>query len=470
MKKRLLSIAICFVLLAGLLAGIAMPVYAEEEVDGENVKLALGDTTWQENYKYFLNFTMEEIVLKKYIGSEENVVIPEKAVVGGATYNVRLNNDCTEFFSGCKSVKTVDFSALNTRNVVDTTRMFEYCDNLTGITGFNTFNVTKMSSMFHNCESLTSSGVSGLDTRNVTNMNYMFEGCTSLEKIPDFDTRNVTGMSGMFYKCSNLSDVNSNTLNTHNVQYMDEMFYFCTGLTSANLSSWDTRNVKSMDGMFYCCENLKEADLSGFNTSKVTDMDEMFVGCDSIENLNISTWDVSNVKTMIRIFSGSDIKHLDISGWNLGNVEDATNALVSCYKLEIIEIPTNLKVDSDFGYWYYKQVKFARADDPTVIYTALPKEEKESFTIVRVKDGDDDGMIIDGGSDDGSEVTIYSDLNMDGTTASAGSDSTVAKSTTSTAKVKSPKTDDAFPIVAVTLIIIATGVIGVITYRRRKIH
>ncbi len=37
-------------------------------------------------------------------------------------------------------------------------------------------------------------------------------------------------------------------------------------------------------------------------------------------------------------------------------------------------------------------------------------------------------------------------------------------------KVKSPKTDDAFPIAAVTLIIIATGVIGVITYRRRKIH
>ena len=39
MKKRLLSIAICFVMLAGLLAGIAMPIYAEEEVDGENVKL-----------------------------------------------------------------------------------------------------------------------------------------------------------------------------------------------------------------------------------------------------------------------------------------------------------------------------------------------------------------------------------------------------------------------------------------------
>ena len=68
MKKRLLSIAICFVMVAVLLAGVALPIYAEEEYDEGNVKLAPGDTTWQENYKYFLNFTMEEIVLKKYIG------------------------------------------------------------------------------------------------------------------------------------------------------------------------------------------------------------------------------------------------------------------------------------------------------------------------------------------------------------------------------------------------------------------
>jgi len=469
MKKRLLSIAICFVMVAGLLAGIALPIYAEEEYDGENVKLALGDTTWQENYKYFLNFTMEEIVLKKYIGSEENVVIPAKAVVGGATYNVRLNNDCTEFFSDCKSVKTVDFSALNTRNVVDTTRMFEYCDNLTGITGFNTFNVTKMASMFHNCGSLTSSTVSGLDTRNVTNMNSMFAGCTSLEKIPDFDTRNVTGMYNMFAYCNSLTNIDSNTLDTHNVETMGSMFHWCQGLTSANLSNWDTRNVESMDGMFYLCENLKEVDVSGFNTSKVTDLDDMFYACRSLENLDVSTWDVRNVTTMHRTFCACGVRYLDLSGWNLGKVEYAKEALDPCSRLDTIEIPTNLKADIEFGYWYYKQVKFARADDPTVIYTSLPKEQKESFTIVRVKDDEDDGM-INYDVDDGSEVTIYSDLNMDGTTASAGSDSTVAKSTTSTAKVKSPKTDDAFPIVAVTLIIIVTGIIGVITYRRRKIH
>ena len=468
MKKRLLSIAICFVMLAGLLAGIALPIYAEEEYDGENVKLALGDTTWQENYKYFLNFTMEEIVLKKYIGSEENVVIPAKAVVGGATYNVRLNNDCTEFFSDCKSVKTVDFSALNTRNVVDTTRMFEYCDNLTGITGFNTFNVTKMASMFHNCESLTSSTVSGLDTRNVTNMNSMFAGCTSLEKIPDFDTRNVTGMSGMFAYCNSLTNIDSNTLDTHNVETMGSMFYYCEGITSVHLNNFDTRNVESMESMFWQCTNLEEADLTGFNTSNVKDMSYMFENCWRLKNLNVSTWDVRNVTNIYRIFKSCGVKYLDLSNWNFGNVTNADLSFVYT-GLETIEIPINLKEDAEFGYSNYKQVKFARADDPSVIYTSLPKEQKESFTIVRVKDDEDDGM-INYDVDDGSEVTIYSDLNMDGTTASAGSDSTVAKSTTSTAKVKSPKTDDAFPIVAVTLIIIVTGIIGVITYRRRKIH
>ena len=63
--------------------------------------------------------------------------------------------------------------------------MFSGCYGLTSLdlTGWNTSNVTDMSSMFSNCRSLTSLDLTEWDTSNVTSMSYMLYYCGDLTSI-----------------------------------------------------------------------------------------------------------------------------------------------------------------------------------------------------------------------------------------------------------------------------------------------
>ena len=83
--------------------------------------------------------------------------------------------------------------------------MFDNCSQLTSldVTGFDTSNVTNMSSMFDNCSQLTSIDVTGFDTSNVTNMYKMFYGCSQLTSldVTNFSMSkisNVMNISRMF--------------------------------------------------------------------------------------------------------------------------------------------------------------------------------------------------------------------------------------------------------------------------------
>ena len=71
------------------------------------------------------------------------------------------------------------------------------------------------------------------------------------------------------------------------------------------------------------------------NTSAVTSMYYMFYGCKSLTNITaLANWNVFNVTTMSYIFYGcSSLTTLDISRWDTGKVNYASNFLDSCSKL-----------------------------------------------------------------------------------------------------------------------------------------
>ena len=60
-----------------------------------------------------------------------------------------------------------------------------------------------MSKMFYNCKSLKNLNLSNFDTKNVTDMSKMFYGCKSLNNLDltNFDTKKVTNMKRMFNGC-----------------------------------------------------------------------------------------------------------------------------------------------------------------------------------------------------------------------------------------------------------------------------
>ena len=203
-------------------------------------------------------------------------------------------------FSECYSLKDINLSNFNAKNVTNMEHMFSGCCSLTSInlSNFNIQNVTYMQCMFSRCSSLKDINLSNFNTQNVTNMCYMFSECKSLTSInlSNFNTQNVTNMQGMFFGCSSLKDINLSNFNTQNVTDMKSMFCGCSSLTSINLSNFNTQNVTNMQSMFFGCSSLTSINLSNFNAKNVTDMSCMFDGCSSLtkEKIIVSDYRIKN--------------------------------------------------------------------------------------------------------------------------------------------------------------------------------
>ena len=245
-----------------------------------------------------------------------------------------------EAFYGCKSLRSIDLSGLDTSNVAD------------------------MSSMFEGCSSLASLDLSPLDTSKVTSMSSMFEGCSSLASLDlsSFDTSSVISMcpadryshgEGMFSGCSSLKSLDLSSFDTSNVQGMSSMFEGCSKLSSLDLSSFDTSKVAQMRGMFSGCSSLKSLDLSSLDTSNVQGMYSMFEGCSKLSSLDLSSFDTSKVTNMSSMFEGClRLETLNLSSFNAGNVVDMSSMFEDCQSLKTISFPTVLdtpRVTNFFG-------------------------------------------------------------------------------------------------------------------------
>ena len=79
-----------------------------------------------------------------------------------------------------------------------------------------------------------------------------------------------------------------------------------------------------MFNMFNRCTSLRSLDVSEWDVSNVNDMNNMFGNCVSLRTLDVSGWDVSNVTNMKYMFYGCKSLHTDIRKWKIrtNNVND----------------------------------------------------------------------------------------------------------------------------------------------------
>ena len=232
-----------------------------------------------------------------------------------------------------------DDSFANCTSITSTAGWFYDCNNLqtiTGISNFNTENVTDMSYMFFYCYSMTSLDLSSLSTGNVVNMSSMFQECHGLKSVDlsNFNTENVTNMSAMFSGCWALNGLDLSSFNTANVTDMSEMFFGCEGLTSLDISNFNTENVASMFSMFCHCEALTSLDLSNFNTENVTNMGSMFRNCNSLWVLDLSSFNtknVTNMNNMFEVYGNSKLKTIfvDEEKWSTESLTKIDNNMFS---------------------------------------------------------------------------------------------------------------------------------------------
>lgn len=244
-------------------------------------------------------------------------------------------------------------------NVTDISAMFGYCEALTAdqlkgiLSKFDFSKITDMSNLFVGCtfESFDFSGITNFNTQNVTDMSLMFCNCKQLQNIDltGLDTRSVTSMHMMFSGCESLVSINVGMFNTAKVEDMEFMFNNCKNLTTISgldADNFNTSNVTKMGYMFSYCNNLTSFDVSGLETNSVTDMSDMFKNCSSITNLNLSNFVTNSVKSITGLFQGcSSLTTLDISNFNTENVTSSSNIFTGCSSLKEIDLRSFSKMD-----------------------------------------------------------------------------------------------------------------------------
>ena len=237
--------------------------------------------------------------------------------------------------------------------------------------------LTDISFMFSDCSSLLNiSGISNWNTANITKMNNIFSGCSNLLNLPDisnWDVSNVIDMSNMFSNCSLIKNI-------------------------PNISNWNTKNVINMSNMFYNCSSLITLpDLSKWNTSEVKDMSCMFSKCKSLNKLpNISKWNISKVNLMNRMFSEclalSEIP--DITIWDFKNVKKYRNMFQGCSKIvNLRQLYLNIIRNDDLKFFPQIKLRFNDICNITEKLIFNLKQEiknlikEDNFSIIEIKKG-----------------------------------------------------------------------------------
>jgi len=305
-------------------------------------------------------------------------------------------------FYGCYALKSLDLSKFDTSNVTDMNSMFSECKSLTSLdlSKFNTSKVRGMIAMFSGCSSLESLDLSSFKTPNVTNMRDMFYGCSALESLDlsKFYTSNVTDMLGMFRSCFALESLDLSSFNTSNVTDMSYMFDYCGTLTSLDLSKFNTSNVESMEKMFRYCDNLKEVKFgTSFSVEKVSNMAGIFAFCEKLETLDLSKLKTtSNLKDMMGMFEECRaLSSVDLSGFDTSCVTNMAVVFYSCTNLSSIKFGekfTTKKVESMesmFQFTDVTELDLSTFDISNLEKTWLMFASCSKLTTIYVKEGTD---------------------------------------------------------------------------------
>ena len=249
-----------------------------------------------------------------------------------------------EMFRKCNKIKTLNVSNFKTDNVTNMSYMFEECyelEQIYGLDNFNTSNVTSMSAMFNCCRNLTELNVSNFNTANVTNMQSMFDNCYAVKTldVSHFNTSKVTNMACMFRYCKALDGLNVSDWDVSKVLNSGRMFLECNVLTTLDVENWKFPLNEHTEYMFNGCGLLEKLDVSNWLTGQVKNMYFMFNGCKSLNTIDVSGWDTSNVTDMGGMFSyGCAVTELDCSGWNTSNVTNMSNMFRDATKLTKLNV------------------------------------------------------------------------------------------------------------------------------------
>lgn len=318
-------------------------------------------------WNYDVNEKTKTVTLRKYIGSDLNVVVPNKVKISNAEYGIVVgktgdrgkngvfaknsqitsvqfengvkfeDNNMQYAFAKCRKLQSVTGIP---DSVVNLKSVFWDCSSLERFSDWpRNKNLKDISSAFYGCTALKE--VADLP-ESAIDLSYIFAGCTNLLEIPDIPSKaeylngafqdcisitmapeipaSAKGISYAFSGCSNLEKAPSIPKKIKNIAgYLKG----CVKVTSApSIPS----GVTNMEETFSGCENLIK---SPKIPSGVTNLNETFAGCKKLKNPPVLP---GNIKSLYYTFSGctsmTDAPKIPVT------VRDLTNTFSDCESLE----------------------------------------------------------------------------------------------------------------------------------------
>ena len=118
--------------------------------------------------------------------------------------------------------------------------------------------------------------------------------------------------------------------------------YFADQKVDVNMiENLDTSNVTNMDSMFDDAKfDSDSLDLSSWDVSNVEDMSYMFQCC-SIKYLDLSNWNLNNIKRMPCMFYDcNNLEYLNVDNWDMSNVESLSYVFTTCHNIKKLDLST----------------------------------------------------------------------------------------------------------------------------------
>lgn len=224
-------------------------------------------------------------------------------------------------------------------------------------------NITDWSHFFSKLPVMEYLDLSPYPIDNATKLEYLFANDFMLKSVTGFEigagaqsgiSSLAKSFEGMFYRCESLSSFDGEIINTHGVENLKEMFAYCRRLKKLSTGHWRTMQCKTMAGMFKGCEKLEEIDVSKWDVSNVEDFSSLFEGCTKLRGMkwlyNYSTservysgvpdtraWVTPKAKTTSYMFKRCiNMQEIDLSKFDMRNVENAQGMFQDCYNLRNI--------------------------------------------------------------------------------------------------------------------------------------
>ena len=147
--------------------------------------------------------------------------------------------------------------------------------------------------------------LNNVDASEASDLSSLFENDSSLKELDltSWDTISNRDMNSMFKNDTKLARINLNNFRTDSVFDFSHMFEGDAALTTLNLANWKTGNVKNMSYMFNGIATTELPDIVSWQTYNVTNMSYMFRD-PNLKQLNLSHWDTGNIFEMTNMLDG----------------------------------------------------------------------------------------------------------------------------------------------------------------------